>query len=121
MKTITPKIKVGDILTLELIDRPGQMPFAKTDTGIVCFIAKQQKKQWYIPESKWSCEVKEVKDRCLIVDPLIELVSAIENQYEKQKMIKEMTSQYSKNQERKPKAKKSFPFQSKVELRKNQL
>ncbi len=79
MKKITHR--EGDSLILDLL-KPikGRYPIARTPDGIICLIERTPKPVYYEYGSMWTCEVVEVKDRVLIIRPLLLELTAAQNE-----------------------------------------
>ena len=73
----------GDVLFLEMLKpNTGKFPISRTESGMICLIKSnpEKKKPYFEYGSIWTCEVIEVHEKKLIVQPLQMEVSATENE-----------------------------------------
>lgn len=105
------QIKFGDEFKVEFIANKdkSKKPIAKIE-GITCFV-HYASTDWLEPESIWMVKVVDIKERCLIIDPLVEVMEASENRKNKMQLLANFKQPKKENS----KIKKSFPYMSKNE------
>ena len=113
MKKEKVEHRIGDIVVAEFIKnhREGRKPVCMID-GIICFIDRRYRGQFVHEHSVWHVEVMEIKDKVMVVNPVQEIKTAIENQREMKQKMKELQT----NHKPKHTIKKAFyPYKSQQE------
>lgn len=116
MKKEKVERRIGDIIPAEFIKnhREGRKPVCLID-GRICFIDRDYKGQFIHEHSIWHVEITEIKDKVMVVNPVQEIKTAMENIREiKQKMKLLETKHRPKH--KKPKV--HYPYKSQQERKK---
>ena len=113
MKKEKVEHRIGDIVVAEFIKnhREGRKPVCLID-GIICFIDREYRGQFIHEHSVWHVEIVEIKDRVMVVNPVQEIKTAIENLREIKQKLEKLRIKH------KPKFKKKkvfYPYKSNQE------
>lgn len=87
--------RLGDIKVVEFIknQRDGRKPVCMIDS-IICFIDRNYRGKFIHEHSVWHVEINEIKDRVMVVTPIQEIKSSIENQREINQRMKVLETKY---------------------------
>lgn len=114
----TVEITVEKEFTVDFIkNRKGGKPIARIE-GMVALIDRRDK-SFVAPGSSWIVSVVEVKDTCLIIEPLTEVRTAKENFDLLDEKINDLGEHFNKREPEHKKEKKNFKYKSKNEILKN--
>lgn len=113
------ELRIGDIVVAEFIKnhREGRKPVCLIDRRI-CFIDRNYRGQFVHEKSVWHVEIMEIKDRVMVVNPVQEIKTAMENQREIDQKAKKLAEQFNPHKEHHKEQKRNYPYKSKQE-RKN--
>lgn len=87
--------RVGDIVTAEFIknQHDGRKPIILVD-GMVGFVDSTYRGQFLQEHSVWQFEVSKIKESALIVMPIQEIKTAMQNQREIKQRMQELSEKY---------------------------
>ena len=105
--------KIGDIEVVEFIKnhREGRKPVCLID-GMICFIDREYRGKFVHELSVWHVEVKEIKDKVMVVTPIQEIKTSFENQREINQRMKLLATKYPSKH---VKQKVHYPYKSQQE------
>lgn len=116
MKKERKEPKIGDIEVVEFIKnhREGRKPVCLIE-GRICFIDRNYRRQFVHEHSIWHVEIMKIKDRVMVVNPVQEIKTAMENDREKKKKSKELAEKFALNNTKHKKLKVKYPYKSQQE------
>lgn len=110
---MTPKSihREGDVLFLDMMQpREGKFPISRTSDGLICIIRikTSEKKPFFEYGSTWLCNVVQVFENKLIVEPVELVKSKTENEHAAEKAAKAAFSKPKPERHKKVKANYQF-------------
>lgn len=113
MKKEKVELRIGDIVVAEFIKnhREGRKPVCMIE-GKVCFIDREYKGQFVHEHSIWHVEITEIKNKVMVVNPVQEIKTAIENQREIKNKMKLLETKHPTKHKN---IKKHYPYKSQLE------
>lgn len=105
--------RIGDIVVAEFVKnhREGRKPVCLID-GMICFINRDYRGQFIHEHSIWHVEIMEIKDKVMVVNPVQEIKTAMENKREIKNKMKLLETKH-KPKHKKPKV--FYPYKSQLE------
>ena len=118
MKKEKVHYQVGDILAAEFIKnhRDGRKPVCLIGNKI-CFIDRNYRGQFIHELSIWHVEIIEIKDKVMVVNPVQEIKTAMENKREIKEKMKKLQTVYTQKH---VKPKVFYPYKSGQERQKEE-